>query len=102
MKVISAKRWSYRLKGKEAAKSLNSICSQYLDTTDHLVISMAGVKNLSQGFAFECFGPLFLEARGKEKRLTFDCVDEEELRDIIIKGIHSYIALRSADSGSAR
>jgi len=102
MKIISAKRWSYKLKGKDAAKSLNSICSQYLDTTDHLRISMAGVKSLSKGFAFECFGPLFLEARDKGKRLTFDCVEEEGLRDVIIKGILNYIHLRSTDTSSTR
>lgn len=102
MKVISAKRWSYRLKGKDAAKQLNSICGQYLDGTEHLCVSMAGVKHLSEGFAFECFGPLYLRAKNTGKKLTFDCIENDNLRQVLLTGIVSYYNLRAADPRSAR
>lgn len=100
MKIISAKRWSYRLKGKDAAKRMNLICSQYLDTTDHLIVSMAGVKHVSEGFAFECFGPLYLSAKHDGKRFTFNCVEDEKIRDTLVSGIHAYYSLRATDSRS--
>jgi hypothetical protein len=47
---------------------------------------MAGVKDLTPGFAYECFGKLYLEANARGSRIKFDHV-ESYLKGILISGV---------------
>lgn len=56
--VIIVKAWSSRLRGKESAIKFRQKCIQSLRLDETLRINMADVKEVSEGFAFECFGKL--------------------------------------------
>jgi len=87
--IIAAKRWHSRLKGKDAAIRFREICKRRMVPNEPFEIDMTGVKNISEGFAYECFGPLYLEAKRNNIKLTFPSLDEE-LQPILLMGITDY------------
>lgn len=84
--VISIKRWGSRLAGKPSAKALRQKCENLLVPNHTLVINMAGVRDISPGFAQECFGKLQIEAEKQNSILIFRHT-KEELSKIILSGI---------------
>ena len=73
-----------------AATELRNYCVRRLKNREVLVLNMAGVKEVSAGFARECFGYLYLEANKAGARIKFSCV-EDSLRMILLKGIKSVL-----------
>ena len=85
-KVISVKRWGTRLNSKPSAQALRAKCERLLSFDDVLIINMAGVKDITPGFAQECFGKLQLVANRRGARIKFSYT-EKTLAPIILNGI---------------
>ena len=85
--VISIKKWGSRLAGKPSAKALRQKCEKGLITGATLVINMAGVKDITPGFAQECFGKLYVIAKEKKSAIEFSHVDNDGMATIIMNGI---------------
>lgn len=47
---------------------------------------MAGVKDLTPGFAYECFGRLYLKANKEGARIKFEHT-EDYLKGILLSGV---------------
>lgn len=84
--VVSVKRWGTRLKGQPSAKALREHCQTKLIEDGVLVLNMAGVKDLSPGFAQECFGKLYLEANKRGTRVSFQHTSKT-LAPLVLQGI---------------
>lgn len=53
---------------------------------------MAGVKVVTPGFAFECFGFLIRDAKERNARVYFDCV-KPELRPVLLQSVKAALIL---------
>jgi hypothetical protein len=85
-KVVSVKRWGSRLNSKPSAQELRKKCEKLLTDNSVLVINMAGVRDITPGFAQECFGKLHLEANKRGARIKFQHT-EKTLAPILLNGI---------------
>lgn len=88
--LISIKRFGGFLYSKPSAEEIRKTCEVLLDPDQVLIINMAGVHDLSVGFADECFGKLYLSAQRRESKIKFDMV-KAPIRVIIRKGIMNAI-----------
>lgn len=82
------KTWGARLAGRDAALKFRSLCEQQLKDGQLLTINMAGVKDLTAGFAYECFGKLYLTANSRGARIKFSHVDSD-LKPIVLSGVRA-------------
>jgi hypothetical protein len=83
---VSVKPWASRLSGIDGAKEFRGICESNLLYNDLLLINMAGIKDITPGFAYECFGKLYLEANKRGSRIKFTHTPKH-LRPIVLSGI---------------
>jgi hypothetical protein len=51
-----------------------------------LILNMAGVRDVTPGFAYEAFGMLYLAANRRGARIKFENVDEE-LKSVVLSGV---------------
>lgn len=85
-----------RLFSKVGAQTLRKSCSQRLSERDRLIINLAGVKDMTGGFAFECFGKLYNEAKDREAEIYFKGT-KPELKPILLTAIRAAKDLASTD-----
>lgn len=91
--VFSVKLWGSRLHGKIPAIRLRSLLIRKLSEDIPLQINMAGVKQITPGFARECFGLLYLVAVQNNCTIYFSHTPKE-IRPILLQGIASAIKPR--------
>ena len=85
-KVISVKRWGSRLNSKASAQELRKQCEKMLSYDSVLKVNMAGVRDITPGFAQECFGKLHLVANKRGARIKFEHANKT-IAPIILSGI---------------
>jgi hypothetical protein len=68
---LSIKRFGTKLHGKITAQIFRRHCQKYLKTDTTLVLNMAGVKEVTPGFALEAFGKLYIDAKKRGARIEF-------------------------------
>ncbi len=96
MESIQIKSWGSRLKGKEPAERLYAYCRSLLREDEILFLNMFGVKHVSYGFAYECFGKLYLDAKERGAKIEFQKA-KPHIRPVLLKGIR-YAALDKSRS----
>ncbi len=75
--LYSIKPWASRLHGKVSAQKLREILESKLNKEHTLYINMAGVKEVTPGFAIECFGKLYLAASKQGCQIKFKSTPKE-------------------------
>lgn len=90
--MISVARWGKRLHGKATAEELRYSCEAVLPYDSVMHLNMAGVKDMTVGFAHEAFGNLYLEANRRGSRIKFTSVSPH-LRPILLAGVRNAIRL---------
>ena len=63
------------------------MCIRRLDPDNVLVLNMAGIKDVTPGFAFECFGMLYLSANRRGARFKFENVKEPSMKKVLLSGV---------------
>lgn len=90
-KQITIKAWGTRLRGKEAANRLRDFCVSSLPTDETLYLNMVGVKSVSNGFAYECFGKLYLEAKKRNSAIKF-LYAKKKIAPTLLNGVKAAVA----------
>jgi hypothetical protein len=84
--MVSVKIWGARLHGRVPALELRNLCQSRLKEDEVLTLNMAGVKDITPGFAYECFGKLYLEANKRGARIKFNKASKE-IEPTLLSGI---------------
>lgn len=88
--TISPARWASKLYGLESAKSFVANYSHLIKEDRTIIINMAGVKDISQGWAGEVFGRFYTIAKSKGSRIQFQNT-KKHLKPVILKAIQNNI-----------
>ena len=84
--LYSVKPWSSRLHGKIPAIELRELLERRLRRSQPLLINMAGVKEVTPGFARECFGELYILAVSRGCQIKFTSVPDH-LKPVLRNGV---------------
>lgn len=88
--TISFRKWGSRLHGRETAIVCRNACLAALKEEQVVTLNLAGIKDVTPGFAFECFGMLYRSAQRRNSKIKFSNV-KDNLKPIVLSGVAAAI-----------